>query len=353
MRTLLVKVGIGLAIFFGVAFVLYLMYRPSESVFSDRIGFRELKKRKYLPDGVVQKVTFEAKKTENSDETIIRKGVLVIRPEARATVLIAHGFMCNKNDITFLRSLFHNYSTMTFDFRAHGELKEGQCSSLGWNEKHEVIAAVKLIKQHPQLKDKPIIVYGFSMGAVASICAQAHEGNLFDAAILDCPFDSTHMIIARLVDRLTFRIAGYEFNMPGRSLLKKYAYNQYIQSVLKTALKAVAKMDSTAIETCIVPIDTVEQMGKITIPVYIIGCKEDKKAPIEAVRAVYDAAGGFKRLWITNGRCHFDSFFYNPEKYAYNVRRFIEQVLDNKISNKKQEKIIIDDDNEDEDEVIK
>ena len=279
-----------------------------------------------------ERVEFAVQHSKNSKQRIIRKGILIKKPDARAIVLICHGFMCDKDDVRFLRTMFKDYTTLSFDFRAHGECTHGQYCTLGSREIYDVIGAVEYIKSQPDLQKLPIIAYGFSMGAVASIRAQAEAGNLFDAAIWDCPFDSTDKIIERSIERLKINIGGYEFNLPGRSLLKKYAYNSYVQELLKAALKTVAKMDSSAINTNIEPVDTIEAAKNIKIPALFISCKNDTKAPVEAVVGVYGSATGYKRLWLTCGRHHFDSYFYNPEKYTYRVKLFIERFLDGKLA---------------------
>jgi len=294
------------------------------------------KKNQTFVKGREETITFYARENEESDRMIARKAILIRRPNAVANVLIFHGFMCDKQDIRFLiNALFGDatsgelpVNTLSIDFRAHGELAEGQCCTLGSNEMYDVLGAVKFMKSDPELAKLPRIAYGFSMGAVASILAQSQYPALFDMAIWDCPFDSTNNIIARAVERLKINILGYEFSMPGRSLLERYAYNSYVQSFLKALLKTIAKMDATQVNTCILPVDVVEAMKNISIPFMLIVCRNDDKAPLSAVRAIYNAAQGYKRLWITNGRGHFDSYFYNPEKYIYKVRRFVQKALD-------------------------
>lgn len=319
---------IGIILIMGISL---LMQQPRQQQrHKERFQARAKTHWKHL---VEERVNFTVQCGAQSNERMTRKGIMVRRPDAQAVVLICHGFMCNKDDVRFLRTLFQDYTTLTFDFRAHGECIQGQQCTLGAREMLDVIGAVDFIRSQPDLKDKPLIVYGFSMGAVASILAQAQEGNLFDAAIWDCPFDSTDNVIGRLTDRLKLNIAGYEFSLPGKSLLKKYAYNSYVQDILKAALKTIAKMDSSAVNICIEPVDTVAAASKITIPALFITCRNDAKAPIEAVTAVYDQVKSpYKRLWITDGRFHYDSYFYNPEKYAHRVKFFIEHFLTKKLA---------------------
>lgn len=302
------------------------------------------KQKKYLQGGTEEKVTFYARKNGTSNQFISRHGLLVRQPRARATILICHGFMCDKNDIKFLSFLFNDYNTFVFDFRAHGENHENQCCSLGADEAYDVIGAAEFIKKDPELSKLPLIVYGFSMGAVASIIAQSQHPQLFTAAIWDCPFDSTEKIIERSIARLKFTIFGHDIALPQCILtfLQKYAFHPYIQSLLKVSFKAIAKIDASQINTRIARVSTEQAMTKITIPTFLIICANDEKAPVESVIRLYYATRGYKRLWITNGRRHFDSFFNNPSKYIYKIRAFVTNVLDNKIAKKEQQKTIDD-----------
>lgn len=324
---LLLSVWLGSLLYRQLSDVPLIFHRQSESK-ADRLH------RKFVK-GKEEVVTFFARESADSDKMIARKAILIRRPNAVATVFIFHGFMCDKQDIRFLtNALFGDMfagmpvNTMTIDFRAHGEMTEGQCCSFGYNEMWDVIGAVDFVKADPELSQTKRIAYGFSMGAVSSILAEAEEPGLFDLAIWDCPFESTTNVIARAVEQLRLNVLGYDFNVPGKGLLQSYAYNTYVQSFLKFMLKTVAKMDASQVHTCIMPVDTLAAIKDISIPVLLIGCRNDEKAPIAGLRDLYNALGGYKRLWITNGRNHFDSYFYNPEKYIYKVRRFIQKVLD-------------------------
>lgn len=293
-------------------------------------------------DGSVEYVTFYTQEGANSEEKIARRGMLVKKPDAQATVLISHGFMCDKIDAGFLRALFPDCNTFTFDFRAHGECRENQCCTLGRDEAYDVIGAMKYLKSNPELKG-PFIAYGFSMGAVASIEAQAKEKNLFDAMILDCPFDSSENIIKRGLDNLKFTLFGRQFELPGRSLLQKYAFHPYVQALVKAVLKTVAKMDTRDINMFVYPVVPAESVKQITVPCFFIHCKNDQRVTIDAVKSIYAGArSDYKMLWLTNGRWHFDSFFYNPEKYTSLVKSFVHDVTTGALKDAAREKIIED-----------
>ncbi len=304
------------------------------------------KSEKYF-NGVLETVNFSVKEGADSDKKITRSGYVLRRNDAAATILICHGFMCDKKDISFLRLMFKDYNVMTFDFRAHGENTLGQCCSFGRDEAYDVIGAAEFIKSDPDLNKVPLIVYGFSMGAVASILAQNIDPKIFAGGIYDCPFESSEEVLRRLIEYFQCKIFGYDLCTPMRTLIYKYRWNQYVQETLKMALKTIAKKDATVINTCMVPIYPAQAAKSINTPALFIVCKNDEKAPVEAVRQVYDSVTGYKRLWITDGPGHFGSIFCKPEEYSYRVDKFIRKILDGEVKIDIQQKVILDSEDQD------
>lgn len=299
--------------------------------------------KKYIPEGNLEEIIFYVREKDNSNEHFARSAQILKRDNAKANIIICHGFMCDKRDISFLRSIFKNFNIITFDFRAHGQIViDDQYCTFGKNECHEVMGITHYIKSREDLKSLPTFVYGFSMGAVAAIMAQAKDPNLFDAGIYDCPFESSELVLKRGLDNLKFNVFGYEFHLPGRTFLYKYAYHPIVQSILKITLKTIAKLDATEVNTCICPVNPMIAIRKFNKPSFFIVCRNDDKAPIEAVKKVYNGAKGYKRLWITNGRRHFDSFFWNPEKYVYKINAFYEKIIDKSYLKSPKSKILED-----------
>ena len=296
---------------------------------------------------IIEKVMLYSKLCAGSKKHLARTALLTRYKNAEATVLLCHGFMCDKFDAGILRSLFPRgkFNFMTFDFRAHGDCSDGQCCTLGRDEKYDVVAAARFLKGHAALAGKPLIAYGFSMGAVAAIEAQAKDGSLFDAMILDCPFESTENVLKRSLDNIKFSFFGYEFSLPGRSLLQRYAFHPYVQSMVKIVLKTVAHWDPKNIDVTAYPISPVESVKKISVPVFYILCKHDEKVSVEAIKSLYQSTtSSYKQLWITNGRRHFDSFFYNPEQYTDRIRQFVLNHLNEKTKKTVKNEIIQDND---------
>src|SRR3972149_4529622 len=101
------------------------------------------KKRDYVNGGELQAVIFRVPEGPPSKKTFVRKGELILKSGAPATILIAHGYMCNMRDVSFLRWMFPEFNTFIFDFRAHGEHTTGQVCTFGHDEAYDIIAAVK------------------------------------------------------------------------------------------------------------------------------------------------------------------------------------------------------------------
>lgn len=81
---------------------------------------------------------------------------------------------------------------VAFDFRAHG-MSQGQKISYGANEADDVHAVVKYIhKNLLKKKQQRVVLFGKSMGAVASLiyCSQYNWNNQVASLILDSPFIS-------------------------------------------------------------------------------------------------------------------------------------------------------------------
>jgi len=106
-------------------------------------------------------VTFYAKKDADSNERMARKGVLVKRENAPATILILHGYTKDKFDVSPFRIFLNKFNCFTFDFRAHGEYIEDQCSTLGHDEVYDIFAAVEYLKSRQDIGQKPIFLFGF------------------------------------------------------------------------------------------------------------------------------------------------------------------------------------------------
>lgn len=291
-------------------------------------------------------VTFYSQYEDESNEHIARRGLLITRSDARATILVLHGYTSSKIDMGILRLLFSPYNLLLFDFRAHGEYSNGQSSTLGCDEVYDVLAAVDFLRSHASTKALPIIAYGFSMGAVTAIEAQSRDKLLFDAMVLDCPFDSTDALVKRGLDEflgtIHIPILNIDCAFPGRAFLERNYANRFVQRFLFFLLRIFAGMDSRKIPVIPKRVNAVMSAKKINVPVFLIGCYADQRVPVDAFVRVYREFSGYKRLWITRGARHFGSLFNNPELYQQMVINFIEKVLGKTFLRERSDRVIVD-----------
>lgn len=292
-------------------------------------------------DILIEPVKFHAQKSETSSKLITRKGLLTLRKNPKANLLICHGFGCDKIEISFLRTFFPSYNILIFDFRAHGEKNEKECCTFGKNEAYEVIAAAKFLKTHHSTKNLKTFGYGFSMGAASLIQAQSKE-SLFEGLILDGPFDSSRSLVKKGLSYLKINCFGYTFDLPGLNLLEEYAFNPYVQPLIKYLFKIVANLDSTKTNSRLCLIEPAQAIKNINIPCFFIHCKNDEKIPVECIKNIFNNAPCYKKLWLTDGRKHCDSLLFHPEKYIYMTNQFLEQVLSQNLDNKENGSIIYD-----------
>lgn len=290
-------------------------------------------------------VRFYAQKSLDSNDTLLTNGIIWHAEEAKAIVIISSEFMADKYDLSLMRSIFKNYHCMTFDFRGHGIDLTQYCplkatsSSLGFLEKYEVKGAVEYLKQRPDMKDLPIIIFGMGMGATAALLAQAEDPTLCQALILDTPYDDTQKLLQRAVEQLQIGICGSRFSLPGRHYLKQRCFDPMLQNLVKRSLRiGVQPTPSTEIDLAAKDFSTLKSAELINIPTFVISALHDEKMPPTAVHEVFTAINGSKDIWLAPGRCHCDAYFYNPEEYCHRVRMFINSFLES-ISHEKSNKL--------------
>lgn len=312
------------------------------SKFSGDISYADQIKniKKHMQVLKVDHISFESKENELSDRMFTRKGFLMTRPQALGTVIFCHGYTHSKHESFFFKTFFPNFNALAFDFRAHGELTEGQHSTVGADEIYDVFAAVNFVKNHPELKDKPIIGFGFSMGAVSLLRAQSRWQNLFDMLILDSPFDSGYECMGQALDNLmNIKIFGRMYHIPGKDLIMRSLYSERLSPFIKYLFKLVTGFNPNQTPTKFVHVAPIESASRIKIPCLFFACVKDNKVPVDAVRRLYQAVDSpFKRMWITQGIKHCSAYLTNPEVYWYKMNKFVKKVLENDM--KVREKIV-------------
>ena len=242
----------------------------------------------------------------SSEDGIALKGWLV-KPAHRAAkvpaIIICHGVGANKSDFTELAVSLsqRGFTVLLFDFRAHGD-SGGRRSSLGYHEQEDVVAALGFLKTRPEIDQKRLGIYGFSMGGSAALLAAARTG-AFSAVVADSAFTS-------LKDQARTAITGF-YHLPAFPFLHLavLGYELYFQ----TSVDKVA------------PVNVIAKIAPA--PLLIIAGEGDVLIPADNGRKLYASAREPKELWIIPGADHGATLAAAGSAYEKRVGEFFEKNL--------------------------
>lgn len=113
---------------------------------------------------------------------------LARQPSSKGMVLMFHGYGASKDSLLPAAREFGKmgYETLLVDFYGSGG-SQGNETSIGFYEADDVFAAFQYARR--QSPDRPLILFGVSMGAAAILMAVHAHQIAPDALILECPFD--------------------------------------------------------------------------------------------------------------------------------------------------------------------
>jgi uncharacterized protein len=132
------------------------------------------------------KLDFETHTIPLGDEQL--EAWFVEHPQAKGIVVMGHGYMTSKESLLPELRGFHElgYSALLIDFRGSGGSSRSDVT-LGVREGEDFAQAIRFATE--KWPTRPILAYGFSMGAAAVLRAIAHHDCQPSAIILDAPFD--------------------------------------------------------------------------------------------------------------------------------------------------------------------
>lgn len=187
------------------------------------------------------------------------------------------------------------YDVMWVDFRGVGG-SSGSNTTLGVREGEDVAAAMRYVqRQWPQ---KPVILYGASLGSVAVMRAITHEGITPTAAILESPFDSLLGTV-----RHRFRAANIP-SFPSAELLVFYGgLQQGMNGFAHNPKEYAALMDC---------------------PVLIMHGRADTRVTEENAVAIYEQLPQKKELVLFSAVGHGALVNDDPTKWISSIQQFLE-----------------------------
>ncbi|MDQ2868129.1 MAG: alpha/beta fold hydrolase [Verrucomicrobiota bacterium] len=185
------------------------------------------------------------------------------------------------------------YSVLLIDLRGTGETV-GRHITMGWDERHDVEAAVDFIRA----KNAPgkIGIVGTSLGGAAALLSMPPVR--VDALVLEAVYPT----IARATrNRLRPRLGSLE-PITTSLLLSQIHFR------LGITASALSPLDHIASANC---------------PVFIIGGTKDRNTTIEDTRMLFAAARAPKKLWLIDGAAHVDFHRFAREEYEGRVIVFL------------------------------
>ncbi len=229
---------------------------------------------------------------------------LAIHPEAKATVILMHGYHGRaKYDFSLVLEYFYNkkYNVLVPDQRAHGK-SEGKYLTFGTFESVDCLFWAKYVAN--RFKGLPIDLHGVSMGGATVMMTARFEDLPKEVKCItsDCGFTSPDEIIANV--RRIMHLPAFPFQYYVRFLAKKLA---------KFDLKEV---------------NTKQILNKSKLPLFLLHGGADTFVP---TKMTYEndsiSASEFKRLLIIEDAGHALSYVKEPEKVKCAFDEFLDTVI--------------------------
>jgi len=185
------------------------------------------------------------------------------------------------------------YSSLLFDFQAHGE-SPGPHITFGHLESANASAAVRVLRE--RFECQRVAAIGQSLGGAAALLGKGPIA--VDALILESVYPSFGDAVA---NRLRIRLGE-----PGA----------WLAPLLTLQLRPLLGIDSAALQP-------VRRIGAYHGPLLIIAGARDQHTTRAETQALYAAASEPKRLWVIPGAAHVDLQRFAPADYERVVLEFL------------------------------
>lgn len=196
--------------------------------------------------------------------------------ESIGTVILFHGYTGEKSDLLEVSEAFIElgYNTVLVDFYGSGG-SSGSSSTIGYYESEDVKNVYNYVKEEI---NGNVILFGSSMGAVSILKALADHGIKPNALILECPYGR---LITTVKNR--FKLMGLP-TVVFPELLVFWGGVQ--QGYWPFSMNAIIYAE------------------EVEMPTLILHGKNDKRANLEDVEAIYSNLSGKKKMVLFENTGH-------------------------------------------------
>ncbi|MBM7703796.1 alpha/beta hydrolase [Metabacillus iocasae] len=237
-------------------------------------------------------------------ETQLKGWIIEPEGEAKATIIMAHGYHGNRQEIAsgFLplsQDLTQQgYRIVTFDFRNSGE-SEGTMTTVGVMEQLDLLGVIKAVNDETS---EPIVLYGISMGGATSLLAASQSEDV-QAVIADSPFSDLTSYLQE--------------NLPVWTNLPSFPFTPLILGVVP--IIANLNPDDAS------PIEAVQHLKNI--PIFFIHGDGDKTIPYTESEKMVKVSPTTFKFWVPERSGHVQGYRDYREEYVEKVTSFIEEAL--------------------------
>ena len=250
------------------------------------------------------KVTFE------SIDGLKLDGWFISATEARATLILAHGYRRNKAYFLSHASWLHEagYNLFMFDFRAHGDSEGPHGTSIGFMERLDILGAVNYLVGQGQ---QNLGILGVSMGASAAIMAAAENPNI-SCVIADSPYAQLYRSITNMI-KMRQPVPGFVATQAAKYAAGVLARHHNFEPNLAQ------------------PLDYVERLASDRL-LFLIHGKADRLTGVENSLLLLERSGNRAQLWSEIGVDHVQMYKKFPKEYQIRTLAFLNSAFDQRLS---------------------
>ena len=215
---------------------------------------------------------------------------------ANTLVILLHGYTAERSTLADDARALHSmaYDCLLLDFRGSGS-SSGSYTTIGYDEAVDVQAAMAFAKE--SWPNRKIVLYGYSMGAVASLTAIERFGIQPDGLVLAATYDSMLTTV-----RNRFNAMGVP-SFPSAECLLFWAGVQH---------------DFNAFTH-----NPADYASSVTCPTLVLHGSDDTRARLEEGQRLFDALPEPKQLHIFQNLGHVNLASARPDEWRPVVERFL------------------------------
>jgi hypothetical protein len=247
---------------------------------------------------------------KSADGVALRAFLVPARSPPRFGAVCVHGLFRSAFELETVGSMLRDLGgeVLLLEYRNHGGSGRAK-ATFGIGESRDVAGALAVLRDRPETSDRPLVLFGVSLGTMA-VALAAPDAPRLAALILDAPIDDLHATGDRMLQGFAARRnQGPTLPAPIRSLMLfgagTFGGVDFDHANARAALSRLPK----------------------SVAVLFISAGQDDRVPVESVRSGFDALpteADKKDLWIVPEAKHGKVWEVDPAGY----RAHLEQILD-------------------------